>query len=78
MQHLGREMMYLFRHITRVGVDGSAAVGGGGIAGEINFLAGAVCSAALECPLCPSLVPTSAAEALVAFFRAISDLSVFN
>lgn len=72
MQHMGREMMYLFRQITRLGVDGSAAVG------EINFVAGAVCSAALECPLCPSSVPGSATEALVAFFRAISDLRVFN
>ena len=75
---------YLFRHIIGLGVDGSVAVGCGGIAGEVNFLARAVCSAGLECllcllcPLCPSSVPTSATEALVAFFRAICDLSFFN
>ncbi len=42
---LGTRDDYLFRHITRVGVDGFEAAGCDGIAGEVNLLARAVCSA---------------------------------
>lgn len=46
---LGMRDDYLFRHIIRVGIDGSEAVGCEGIAGEVNLLARGVCAAGFVC-----------------------------
>ena len=63
---------YLFRQMTRVGVDGSDAVVCGAIGGEVGPLAGVMLEFGLECPLGASSVTTLAAEAFDAFFLAIS------